>query len=233
MVEEDSQRPFLEHLEELRRHLLRCFLWIGLGVAVCWTQAGKILFFLLKPVGPVVYLSPVEPFVVQMKAAFFGGLLLVFPLIAWEIWGFLRPAVRPGTRWTLAPLIAASAGLFFTGSGFGWAVLLPAALFFLRGFASDLLIPMITVGHYIGFATWLVLGCGLIFQLPLGILAATRAGLIRPATLVRQWRLAAVAILIAAAVLTPTPDIFTQLLLAAPLAALYVVSILLSGWVAR
>lgn len=233
LVEEDSQRPFLEHLEELRRRLLRCFLWIGLGVIFCWGQAERVLSFLLKPVGPVVYLSPVEPFVVRMKTAFLGGLLVVFPLIAWEVWSFLRPAVRPGVRWTLVPLIAASAGLFFAGNWFGWAVLLPTALFFLRGFANDLLVPMITVGHYVSFATWTVIGCGLIFQLPLGVLAATRAGWIRPAVLARQWRVATVAILIAAAVLTPTPDIFTQLLLAAPLAVLYVASVGLSGLVAR
>lgn len=233
LVRDEDPRPFMDHLEELRRRLLRCFLWTALGVAFSWGRAGLLLSFLLGPVGPVVYLSPAEPFVIHLQVAFFGGLLLAFPLVAWEIGGFLQPAFRPAARWILPVWMAASSGLFFVGAWFGWKGLLPAALFFLQGFGGDLLTPMITVGHYVSFAGWIVVGCGLIFQLPLGILAATRAGWVRPAALVRQWRLAAVAILMAAAALTPTPDVFTQLLLAVPLAILYGGSVLLSFLVMR
>lgn len=233
LVAEDPDRPFIDHLEELRRRLLRCFLWVGLGAVISWNQADFILTLLIRPVGQVVYLSPVEPFLVRMKIAFLAGLVLGFPLIAWEGWSFLRPALRRAQQWPLLLLMAASSVLFFGGAWFGWKELLPTALTLLRGFGGEAMTPMITVGHYLSFAAWLVLGCGLIFQLPLGILAVTRAGWIRPAALVRQWRLAAVAILVAAAVLTPTPDIFTQLLLAVPLALLYGVSTVLSFWVAK
>ncbi len=229
----DESRPFAEHLEELRCRLLRCFLWVGLGAAVGWRWAGVVLARLIEPVGQVVYLSPVEPFVVRLKTAFFIGFLLSFPFLAWEVWGFVKPAFRRAPRWSLLGLIAASSGLFFAGAWFGWKGLLPAALALLRGFGGETLVPMITVGHYLSFAAWMVVGCGLIFQLPLAVLAATQAGWVRPATLARQWRLAAVGILVAAAALTPTPDVFTQLLLAAPLALLYVVSILVSFLVTR
>lgn len=233
LVRNDEQRPILEHLEELRRRLLRCFLWVGLGTALCWSRAGFILALLIRPVGPVVYLSPVEPLMVHLKTAFLCGLMLGFPLVAWEVWGFFQPALRGPSRRPILLLTAASSVLFAAGAWFGWKGLLPAALTILQGFGGAEMTPMIAVGHYLSFAAWIVLGCGLIFQLPLGILAAVRAGWIRPATLVRQWRLAAVLLLAASAVLTPTPDIFTQLLLAAPLALLYGISTALSFGVAR
>ena len=230
----DESRPFAEHLEELRRRLLRCFLWVGLGTVVGWQGAGVILDRLIRPVGQVVYLSPVEPFVVYLKTAFLSGFVLAFPLLALEIWGFIKPAVhRRAGPGPLLLWMAVSSALFFAGAWFGWKGLLPAALAILRSFGGQGMTPMITVGHYLSFAGWIVVGCGLIFQLPLGVVAAARAGWVRPISLVRQWRLAAVAILVAAAALTPTPDVFTQLLLAAPLALLYLVSVALSFLVAK
>ena len=229
----DESRPFLEHLEELRRRLLRCFLWVGIGTAVGWKSAPIILAELIRPIGQVVYLSPVEPFMVYLKTAFLAGFILGFPLLAWEVWGFLKPALRRTQRASLVLLIAVSTFLFLVGAWFGWSELLPTALAFLRSFGGGSMTPMITVGHYISFAVWIILGCGLIFQLPLGVLAATRAGWVGPVTLLRQWRLAVVAILITAAALTPTPDIATQLLMAAPLVLLYTISIALSFLVHR
>ena len=223
----DDRQPFLVHLEELRRRLLRCFLWMGLGVAAAWRWAPQLLEILIRPVGPVVFLSPAEPFLVHLKVAFLGGLGVSFPLLAWEVWGFLRPALPHQGRWVVLALLPASAVLFFTGAWFGWALLLPAALKILLSFAGGMT-PMLTVGNTIGFAGWLIAGCGLIFQTPLIVFFLAVAGWVRPSTLLRQWRIAVVAILITAAVLTPTPDIFTQLLLAGPLAALYLASVLLA-----
>lgn len=212
-------------MEELRWRLLRCFLWAGVGMAVAWRVAPQILKILIRPAGQVVFLSPTEPFVVHLKAAFLGGILLGCPLLAWEVWGFFRPALPVrGRGWVLA-FLPASAGLFLAGAWFGWKWLLPSALKILLSFSGDVMTPMLTVGNTVGFACWLIAGCGLIFQLPLAVFCLAAAGLVRPATLLRHWRLALVAILITAAVLTPTPDIFTQLLLAGPLAALYLVSV--------
>ncbi len=224
----DERRPFLDHLEELRRRLLRSFLWVGLGMAAAWQSAPKILEALIRPVGQVVFLSPAEPFLVQLKVAFLGGLGLSFPLLAWEGWGFVRPVFRSGGRWLFVLFLPVSSGLFFAGAWFGWKLLLPAALKILFSFAGGAMAPMITVGNYISFAGWLVAGCGLIFQVPLAVFLLAAAGMVRPAALLRQWRPAVVVILVVAAVITPTPDIFTQLLMAGPLAALYGVSVLLA-----
>ena len=203
-----------------------------MGTLVGWRFAPRILDLLIRPVGHVVYLSPAEPLMVHLKAAFFGGFILSFPFLTWEVWGFLRPAFRPLERWSALALLPVSVGLFLFGTWFGWKVLLPAALKILLSFGAGLMTPMLTVGSYLSFAGWLIAGCGLVFQVPLVILFLTWTGLVRPQTLLRQWRLATVGILILAAALTPTPDVFTQLLLAVPLGILYLLSAglaLLSG----
>lgn len=233
LVENDRQKPFIEHLEELRRRLLRAFLWLSVGTAVSWRFADRLLELIVRPVGQVVYLSPVEPFLVHLKTAFLGGIVLVFPLLFLEVWGFLKPALRPSQRWPILVILPAGVALFLAGIAFGWNLLLPSALKILRSFGGATMVPMITVEHYLNFAGWLVVGCGLIFEVPLIILGLARVGWVQPQALVRQWRLAVVGILIVAAALTPTPDIFTQLLLAAPLAALYLLSVSLSFLVRR
>lgn len=231
LVREEEPRPFVDHLEELRRRLLRSFLWVGIGAAISWRFAGSLLALLVSPVGQVVYLSPVEPFLVHLKAAFLGGLAISFPLLAWECWGFFRPALRPRERWAAGLFLPVSTGLFAVGVWFGWKWLLPSALKILQSFGAAYMTPMLTVGHYLSFAGWLVVGCGLIFQVPLVVLLLARLGVVRPAALARAWRPALVGIFLAAAVLTPTPDVFTQLLLAAPLAGLYGISVILSFWI--
>ena len=220
----DERRPFLEHLEELRRRFLRCFLWGGLGMAAAWRAAPEILEVLIRPVGQVVFLSPAEPFLVHLKAAFLGGLVLSCPLLAWEAWGFFRPALPSRGRGVVLALLPLSAGLFLLGVWFGWQWLLPSALKLLLSFGGGIMQPMLTVNSYVGFACWLIAGCGLIFQVPLAVFILSAAGWVRPAALLRHWRFALVAILVTAAALTPTPDIFTQLLLAMPLFALYLLS---------
>ena len=223
-----DKRPFLEHLEELRRRLLRCFLWAGLGTVAGWRIAPRLLEILIHPVGQVVFLSPTEPFMVHLKVAFLAGVVLSFPLLAWETWKFFQPAFRSIATWPPFLVLPVSAALFSLGVWFGWKLLLPAALKILLSFGGGVMTPMITVGSYVSFASWLIAGCGLIFQIPLAVFLLAAAGLVRPAALLRHWRPAVLVILVVAAVITPTPDVFTQLLLAAPLAALYLGSVLLA-----
>ena len=199
-----------------------------MGTALAWRFTPKFLKWLIQPAGQVVYLSPAEPFLVQLKLALFGGLLFSSPLLAWEGWGFVCPALGPGACSIVGLLLPASFGLFLLGAWFGWKVLLPGALKILASFGGGVMTPMLTADHTISFAAWLIIGCGLVFQVPLVILFLTRTGLVQPQTLVRHWRLATIGILILAAVLTPTPDIFTQLLLAVPLFTLYLFSVGLS-----
>ncbi|MBI3615820.1 MAG: twin-arginine translocase subunit TatC [Candidatus Omnitrophica bacterium] len=233
LLPDEERRPFLEHLEELRRRVLRSFLWVGAAAVLAFRFSGEILNWLIRPVGKVVFLSPAEPFMIHLKVAFLGGLLLALPLLAWEVWGFLSPALFPDQRRPVLFLVPVSVGLFASGAWFTWAVLLPAALRFFLSFSSENLTPMVTVGSYVGFVGWFLLAGGLAFQMPMIVMLLAKLRLIRPAALLRQWRIALVGILIAAAVLTPTPDIATQLLLAGPMCALYLVSIGLAALVNR
>jgi len=232
-VPPDEPRPFLEHLEELRRRLLRCFLWAALGTTLAWRYTPSLLTQLIQPAGQVVYLSPVEPFLVHLKVAIFSGLVLSVPLLMWETWGFLCPALGPAACSLVGLLVPVSIVLFLAGGWFGWKVLSPSALKILGSFSGGVMTPMLTADHYLSFVSWLILGGGLIFQVPLAVLALAWAGMVRPAALLHHWRAALLVILLASAVLTPTPDIFTQLLLAGPLAILYTVSVALSFLVRR
>ncbi len=223
--EEEGKLPFLVHLEELRWRLVRSILWTGLGMLVTFRFAREILAWFIRPVGTVVFLSPVEPFLAYLKVAFVGGIAVASPLIAWEMWGFFGPALFPRERRSIFLLVPVSVGLFFLGVWFCWRFLLPAGLKFLLSFASENLTPMLTVGSYVSFAGWLLIGCGLVFQTPIVVMALARLGIVSPRTLLRQWRIAVVVILVLAAVITPTPDVANQLLLAIPMGILYFLSV--------
>lgn len=222
---QEGRRPFLVHLEELRRRLLRSLLWVGLGSAFSFRFSNRILTWLIEPVGEVIFLNPAEPFLVRLTLSLVSGGILASPFLAWEVWGYVTPALRPRERRFGVLFIPASAGLFFLGAWFGWRALLPVAIRFLLGFGSDQLTPMIAVGSYVGFAGWLIGACGLIFQMPVAAVLLAHLQLIRPLTLIRQWRVALVVILVASAMLTPTPDVVTQILLSIPMALLYLVSV--------
>lgn len=225
LVPEENKRPLLDHLEELRSRLLRSFFWVAAGVLFSWGRVPVLLSLFLQPIGHAVFFSPSEPFLVHFKMAMVAGVAMAFPFIAWETWSFLRPAAYPYERRLFFFFLPMSVLLFFFGGWFGWKILLPAALAFLLRFGSDSLTPMISIGGYMSFAGWLVLGSALVFETPMAILFLAWRKLVSAKTLLSQWRMAIVAILIIAAVLTPTPDVVTQLLLALPMAGLYFLSI--------
>lgn len=222
---EEERRPFTAHLEELRTRFLRSLLWVIAGAGISFFFSGRILSLFLRPVGKVVFLNPAEPFLVHLKVAFLAGTLLALPLLAWEAWGFFGPALFPRERRAILLLVPASCGLFFLGVWTSWKFLLPVGLNFLLSFASPELFPMITLESYVRFAGWLLVGCGLFFQMPIVILVLSRAGMVSPHFLLCQWRVALLAILLLAAFLTPTPDVMTQLLLAVPMTLLYLLSV--------
>jgi len=231
--EDDPHKPILEHLEDLRWCVLRSLLWIGLGTAVTFRYAKEILGWLIQPVGRVVFLSPVEPFLAYLKVSVIAGISAASPLVAWEVWRFLAPALFRRQRTPIFPLVPLSIGLFFIGGWFCWKFLLPVGLKFLLSFGSETIVPMITVSSYLSFAGWLMIGCGLAFQMPIVIVGLARAKIVNPVMLLQQWRIAVVVILVLAAVITPTPDIANQLLLAIPMMGLYLISVALAFVAAR
>ncbi|MBI3615160.1 MAG: twin-arginine translocase subunit TatC [Candidatus Omnitrophica bacterium] len=233
----DGERtlPVLQHLEELRKRL-----WVGLGAVVLGTTAsfvwaGRILAWLKKPAGDALpslaFFSPTEGVVAYLKVAFLAGFVLAMPILLYEAWAFIRPGLSPRERRYGIHFIGWGSLLFLAGVAFAYGVLLPTALHFLLGFGTESLVPVISVSRYLGFVTTVLLASGAVFELPLGIFLLTRVGVITPGMLRARWRIAFLGMTIAAAILTPTPDVVNMTLLWVPLLVLYGISIGVS-WLA-
>lgn len=215
-----KEMPFLEHLEELRGVLLQSFVAIGALAVVAWFAAPGAVDLLTAPAGRLVFLGPAEAFTLRLKVALLLGFFIALPFILFKVWSFVAPGLFDREKKILAVVVLGSTILFFTGASFGFFVLVPIALKFLLGFATENLQPMISAGNYFGFLAKLILAFGIVFQLPLVVSILTWVGLVKPDWLLRNWRIALVAIAAVSAVLTP-PDVASQLLMALPVTGLY------------
>lgn len=227
-----SALNFFEHLEELRKRIL-----IGLGALLAGTLLGylgsdRVLEFLLSPIlgqiGEAYFFSPAEGLLVKLKVAFFVGTLLSSPVLFWQFWLFVSPAFYQKEKWAFLFLVSVTVALFVSGALFSFYVVLPPALRFFVGMRTPYLKPMISVTEYISFLSGMSLAFGVAFNLPVVLLGLTRAGILNGAMLRQYRRHAVVLIFIVAAILTPGPDIASQLMLAAPLFVLFEASVLLT-----
>jgi sec-independent protein translocase protein TatC len=220
--------PFLEHLEELRWRLLKAILAVILLSGVAFYFAEDLMKFLIRPIGEYqLYVTEVTgSFYAYLKVAIIFGIGGALPVIFFQLWRFIAPGLYKHERIMVIPVVFVSTLLFVVGAGFCYLVVLPLALEFLIGFSGDILSPIITVGSYLSFAGLLLLSFGFGFQLPIVAYFMGKLGIVSSRMLAKGRRYAIVLILIAAAILTPTPDAFTQCLLAGPLYLLYEVSII-------
>jgi sec-independent protein translocase protein TatC len=220
--------PLGAHLAELRRRLIVSLVAVGAGMAAAFPFASVIIGWLQRPLDqPLYFLSPTEAFWAHMKVALFGGLILALPVLAYQLWRFVAPALYRSERRSLLLFVGASTGSFALGVAFCHLVAFPFALRFLIDFGlSGGLTPMITVGAYLGFAVKFYLAFGLIFEVPLALTLLARLGVFTAALLARHRRHALLVNAIAAAVLTPTSDLFNMLLMLGPLTLLYEIGIL-------
>ena len=219
----------VEHLEELRVRLLICLIAFGIATIVGYAFVERILALLLRPVGQVVFLAPTEAFFVRLKVAALSGVFLCLPVILYQIWRFVAIGLTPTERRYTLSMLPAAVILFVGGAAFAFLTMLPLGVRFLLSYQTPNLVPMISIAAYTSFATAFVLSFGLLFQLPLVVVLLARLGIVTPATLAAGRKYAILAIVTASAVLTPTTDIVSQLLMAVPTYFLYEVSI----WVAR
>jgi len=225
---------FLEHLDALRRRLTWAFLGVLVGVLGAWWQADRILAFLLGPVeramGPLAVIRPAEAFLNKIKAAFVGGIFVALPWIFLQLWLFVAPGLYPRERRWVIPIVVSASLLFALGAAFCYAVALPAAAGFLAAQAGRFR-SNITVDAAFGFATKLMFGSGLVFELPLAAFALARFGLVTARWMWRKLDIAVFLCFLAAAILTPTPDVMTMTIFALPMVGLYLLSILVA-WAA-
>jgi sec-independent protein translocase protein TatC len=236
-----AEMPFLDHLEELRWRLIWSFLALFVGMAIGFTLVLRfdLLEVLQSPIAPylkgarLVYTHPGDPFSVVLTTSFIVGTMIALPVIIYQIWGFLSPALYRHEKRVVIPLLIGAVALFAGGASMAYFVILPVTLRFLLTFQSASLTPMITVADYFGFATTMALALGALFELPILIVGLTALGFVRPWMLVRWRKHAFVLSWVVAAVISPGDFIGTTILMAAPLYVLYEVSIGLSALVYR
>lgn len=228
-AEEGARASLWDHVEALRMHLLRIVIALAVGVGVSFYFTIPLMEYLAGPVGGLPNLQAIEvteEIGVFMRVALMSGIAIMLPYIAFELWLFAAPGLRPRERKMGLFGIPFATLLFLGGMAFTFFVLLPAALPFLSGFTD--IAEFWTAREYFKFVTGLMLWIGLFFEFPLAIYILTSIGFVKPRILLQQWRLAVVIIAVIAAAVTPTVDPVNMGLVMLPMTLLYFISIGLS-----
>jgi sec-independent protein translocase protein TatC len=225
---------FLDHLEELRKRIVYSIIAIAAGFFACWGYAEKIYGVMQRPVmdalqrnglsAKLVYLNPTEPFNLYLKVGAMAGLFVTSPFVLYQLWCFISPGLYRNEKRYVMPFIFSTAALFMAGGYFGYKVVLPQALVFLIGYGKDFQ-PMITLSEYSSLFLTIIVGLGVIFEMPILIFFLALMGIVTSSWMWHNIRYAILGIFVVAAIITPTPDILNMCIFAAPMIALYVLSI--------
>lgn len=232
--EEGGGMGFFDHLEELRGRLIKSLLALALTAGVCAyfyrDIAEKILLAPARDVGlPLINTEPMGQLTITIQVVIISGLILAIPFIIWQFWGFVKPGLYERERRYVSVIALATIICFLTGVSFAYFVMIPASLAFIRNFEIQPVSNQIAISNFFSFVLGFILACGVVFEMPMLSYALARFGIITPAFLRKYRRHSVVIILIVAAIITPTPDPFNQMLLAVPLYALYEISIIVAA----
>jgi len=223
----------IDHLQELRRRLIICIIAVAITSSGCYYYAAKLVHLATVNAGKLYYLSPSEAFFTYLKVSVFAGFVVALPVLLYQLWAFIAPALTGRERKSAVVFIPAAVLLFFTGLGFSYKFVLPAGIKFFMGFATEDLQPLFSLGQYISFVISFLLPFGFVFELPLIIMVAAKFGFISSSFLVTKRKVVLVLSFVAGAVIAPSPDVFSQSMVAVPLLALYEFSILIVKYVMR
>lgn len=225
---------FLEHLEELRRRIIYSIIGVSVGFLAAWSYADRIFSLMQQPIiealqahkleDKLVYLSPTEPFNIYLKVGLLAGVFISAPFVLYQVWAFVAPGLYKNEKRYVMPFLASTVGLFLAGGLFGYKIVYPAALDFLIGYGEQFR-PMVTIGEYTDLFLTVILGLGLVFELPVVIFFLALMGVVDAGFLWRNFRYAILGAFTVAAILTPTTDVVNMSIFAAPLIVLYVLSI--------
>jgi sec-independent protein translocase protein TatC len=224
-----GEMPFLDHLEELRHRILRSLaaVVLGCGLGLWLVQRFQLVSVLKEPIAPyltggkLVVTSPTEPVMIVLKLGLLVGLVLASPVILWQTWAFLAPALYQREKRALVPSLFVGLALFLTGAGLAYRFVVPQALRVLFSFQSEAIAPFITYDAYFSFVLQITLALGLSFELPLIIIILSWLGVVGPAELNRFRRYAIVLAFFAGAVLSPGTDVLSMTMMTLPLILLY------------
>jgi sec-independent protein translocase protein TatC len=233
LAQRTHSMPLLGHLEELRKRIIFSVVGVLAGFLSCWSFADRIFGLMQQPIiqalrhhglgGGLVYLNPTEPFNLYLDVAFVAGLFAASPFVFYQLWRFIAPGLyREEKRYAL-PFLFSTVGLFIKGGLFGYKMVYPASLDFLIGYGQRFQ-PMITIGEYTKLFVTITIGLGLIFEMPILVFFLALMRVITARWMWRNLRYSIVVIFVVAAVVTPTSDILNMCLFAAPMVALYAIS---------
>ena len=225
----EVEMPLVDHLEELRQRVLRSLVAVVVGALLCLVMVKPLVRLLEAPAEGIHFLqlAPGEFLFVSFKVAGYAGLTLALPYVLFQILAFVLPGLTLGERRLIAPAVAGSAVLFMAGLAFAWWALVPAALRFLVSYGADVVEPLWSIERYLDFVLLLMLATGLAFQLPVLQLLLGVLGLVNWQTMLSSWRWVVLAASLAGAVLTPSTDPITMLLLAGAITALFLIGVAL------
>ena len=225
---------FLEHLEELRRRIIYSLIAVAVGFFASWSYAERIYEVMQRPIilalqkngitEKLVYLNPTEPFNLYLKVGLMAGLFVASPFVLYQVWLFISPGLYRNEKRYILPFMFSTVGLFLAGGYFGYKLVLPQALVFLIGYGKEFQ-PMITLGEYSGLFLTIIIGLGAIFEMPILVFFLALMGIVTAGWMWRNLRYSILVIFVIAAILTPTTDILNMCIFAAPMVALYIVSI--------
>jgi len=233
--DEKAEMGFLDHLEELRWRIIKALLGVVAGAIVCGIFSDWIMNNILlapamstKPPMVLINLKPYGQIVLYMQVALVGGIILSIPNIFFQIWKFIEPGLLPHERKYAASVTFFTSLCFLTGIAFAYFVMLPTALGFFAEFGTQSISNNIAVDEYFEFILSVIIAAGLVFELPMVSFFLARLGLLTPKFMQKYRKHAIVIILLLAGLLTPSPDVTSQLILAVPLLILYEISIFIA-----
>jgi len=232
----DEPKSFYEHLADLRACVLKSILALIISTLIALPFQKIWLKILVFPgkrsLKNLTWLNPPDIFILRIKLSVLFGLLIALPYIIWQIWLFVAPALHRHEKKLITRLSGISFSLFWLGVMFAYWIIIPLAMNFFMSFGDDFLIPTITMPHYIGFATFLLIAAGCAFQIPIILVFLMRTGILPRNKLAKNRGFVLVIILVVSAIFTP-PDAFTMLLMAAPLYSLFELSLLADSFLEK
>lgn len=228
---ESGKMSFLEHLDELRKRLVHVIAYVAVGFLSCWFLARRIYDFLAIPITAslpegtkLAFTKPTDPFILYMKVAFLAGVFVTLPFTLYEVWKFIAPGLYRKEKKYVVPFIVCSIALFVSGAAFCYYIVLPPTFRILINLGASFT-PMILINEYLDMTNMMLLGFGIIFEMPVIAAFLSIFGLVTAGFLWRKFKFALIGIVVLAAFISPTQDAFNLLIWTAPMVLLYLISI--------
>jgi sec-independent protein translocase protein TatC len=240
--ETGGQMTFFEHLIELRKRIINSLVSIAVGAMIGWVVAPHFVNWITRPMikalgnahleQKLVYTHPAGYLNLLITLSIYLGLVIASPWILYQVWLFVAPALYKHERSAITGFLFSTVFLFLSGIAFGYFIMLPYILRFLISFQGPV-VPLISINEYFDLILMILLGLGLVFELPILIFFLSLFGIVTPKFLLQNFRYAILIIAIVAAIITPTPDATTMLIFMAPMVGLYFLGVGVSWVVVR